>query len=304
MKPSLTIIYCSARKEPHFEWFVDSLRHECAGKDSPDIIFVDFEFGRRGYPACVLPVNARHVPCKPTIWQGEHKITKDDWWAKSAYLNTGACIAKTDWIAFLDDRCVLVPGWLKCVREAMAGNYAVAGSYQKRINMKVEDGYIVENGEVTGHDTRNPKGQLGGVIQTFGDHWFGCNNALPLEWFLEMNGAPEDVCDSLGYEDTIMGNMLIRNGFVTKYDPRMKVIQDRTLPESDSLVKRTDWGSSPNDKSHAIERKISGSKTSLNSFSIRAVRDAVQKGEPFPPPSASHVDWYDNADIPTKFNAA
>lgn len=301
---TLSIAYVSARAECHIEWFIDSLRREAESKPNDiEVIFVDFLYASRPHPKCKLPVNFRHVPCKPTIWQGPSRITKGHWWAKSAYLNTAICLAKSDWLACVDDRSVLMPGWLRCIREAQRDNYAVAGSYSKHVNMKVKNGVITHPGTCIGVDPRNPRGTDGEVVQSFGDKWFGCNNAFPIEAMLKIGGYPEDVCDSLGYEDTMMGHLLIRNGIVTKYDPRMKIVEDRTMPESDSLVKRTDFGKSPLDKSHGIEVQLNNSLTAKNSFDIRHQRSIVQAGQPFPPPTASRIDWWDNADIPTKFDA-
>lgn len=307
MTPSLTIIYCTARVHDHFEWFAESLLPQLTDdlyvllidtKQEADTVHETSWTAQSGYR-----LNVQRHPVKPNVWQGKHRLTKGQWWAKAAALNTGICLAKTDWIACVDDRCVALPGWLKSIKAAMKGNYAVAGAYEKRVNMKVENGKIVDRGTTIGTDPRHRRGESKDPTPTYGDQWFGCNNALPLEWALKVGGYPEDVCDSLGYEDTMFGHLLCRNDFITKYDPTMMVIQDRTLPESESLVKRSDFGDSPNDKSHGVETQLAGSKTSKNSFDINAVRAAVQRGEPFPPPSASRYDWWDGKLISEKFDA-
>jgi len=291
LKP-LTIIYTSARRSPCFDWFLDSLRIEADGKCSDfELIFVDFMFGQRAHPIAPLPDNFRHVPCKPSVWQGQHRLTKDHWWAKSAYLNTGLCLAKGEWVACVDDRSLLRPGFFAAIKEAMKGGYGVAGSYEKRVNMKVEGGRIVDHGTTIGFDPRM-KGYSGKPVMTYGEKFYGCINSMPLEWALKVGGYDES-CDSLGYEDTIFGHTLARNGLIIKFDPRMKIIEDRTLPECESLVKRTDKGISPNDKSHALENRTGGKLTATHDFNIRHVRDMVQRGEPFPIPTTPTHDWYD-----------
>lgn len=290
---SLTIAYCSAREHPEIEWFLDSLRRECEGKAQDiEVIFVDFLYGKRAHPKCQLPDNFRHVSCKPTVWQGEHRLTRDHWWSKSAYLNTALCLAKGEWFAGIDDRSVLIPGWLARVKEAMRGDYAVAGSYSKRVDMRVEDGIVVEPGTSIGKDPRLECVGMGDPIQTYGEAWFGCNWALPLEWALNLNGVPEQA-NSLGYEDVLFGHMLIRNGLLTKFDSKMAVLQDRTQPYDQSLVKRTDKNDSPNDKSHALEKLYDGVKRSTHCLDIRVVRSIIQEGGQFPPDCTYPVDWYD-----------
>jgi hypothetical protein len=120
---------------------------------------------------------------------------------------------------------------------------------------------------------------------------------LPLEWCLAVNGFSEDLCDGLGSEDSMFGCTLHNAGFPIRYDPRMMIIEDRTPGEIDGALKRADKGVSPLDKSHAIVRALSTAKTSGNSFDIRNLRDRVLSGEPFPPPSASHFDWFDGQPI-------
>lgn len=233
------------------------------------------------------------VEPKPTVYQGKYRLTKEDYWAKSNAINTAACLAKGEFIAFVDDRSVILPGWLRRLDEAMRGNYAVAGTYSKRINLKVEHGFIVDAGTVIGSDSRLRRGQDREPIQTYGEAWFGCNNAMPLEWLLNINGADESA-DSLGYEDVLMGHMLIRNGYVTKFDPQMAVVQDRTMPESESSVKRTDKGISPADKSHGLEIKTSGCKRATHHWDLPTVRANVQAGQPFPAADYPTFDWWDN----------
>jgi len=292
---SLTIIYTTARQEPKIEWFLDSLASQL-GKEQVSVIVVWYDQPKEIYAPD--NISLRYTAPKPSVWQGAARLTKQDWWAKSNALNTGIALARTDWIACVDDRCVLLPGWLNSIREAMVGRYAVCGSYEKRHGLKVEAGQITDPGTMDGTDVRSPKGRdhrellRNHVVKCVGGWWFGCCNALPLGWALAVNGYSEDLCDGLGMEDVCFGLTLEHSGFEIRYDPRMKAIQDRTPGELGKPMIRRDFGTSPDDKSHALLKKFQNAKTSGNSFDIRKLRESVLRGEPWPKPSAIDRDWY------------
>lgn len=295
----LTIAYLTSRKEPKIEWFFDSLHRQAKRGDIRHIIVVSCDEQPERFPLFGGSLNESEmcyitsVKPKPTIWQGEHRVTNCDWWAKSNAHNTAICLCTTDWIAFVDDRCVLAPTWLQSVKEAMAGNYAVCGSYEKRANMKVENGVITDMGTELGVDTRQP-----GLYRF--DSWYGGSCALPLEWCLQVNGYPEDMCDGLGSEDSMFGTILNNAGYQVMYDSRMRIIEDRTPGESyEGALKRADKNShlGQRAKSWDIVRAFRGKISSQNSFDIRDMRARKLKGEDWRPPSASHYDWYDDQPI-------
>lgn len=301
MRYGLTIVYTTSRREPKIEWFFDSLAKQIYSheEEAIKVIVVDSfaDPGRHEWMAQRLTESSatfsiKHVAPKPTIWQGPHRITREDWWAKSNALNTGIALCKTEWIAFCDDRCILGPHWLQSIRHAMDDEYAVCGSYEKRSDMKVEDGAITDYGTLIGEDVRQPKGF---PVPT--KDWYGGSGALPLEWCLAVNGFSEDLCDSLGLEDAMFGVTLHNSGYPICYDSRMMLLEDRTQGQIDGALKRTDKGISPNDKSHEIVARLHHSTTSMNSYDIRDVRNRVLASEPFPPPSASHTDWFDGQPV-------
>jgi hypothetical protein len=132
--------------------------------------------------------------------------------------------------------------------------------------------------------------------------FYGGSYALPLEWCLRVNGWSEDVCDSAGTEDSMMGVVLCNNGLPMKYDPRMKIIEDRTPGQLDGALKRADKNPELGQqaKSWAIVRIFREKTTSQNSYDIRNLRDRVLlNGEDLAsiPPSASHFDWYDEQPV-------
>lgn len=295
MKLSLTIAFVTAREHPCFEWFTDSLLPQIPTGAQIDVIRVDHycREPEKGYHLMGEKggiVFVQRVPPKPNVWSGPHRLTPQDCWSKASDLNTAICLCTTDWISFIDDRCVLGSKSLVAIQDAMVGGYAVCGSYEKRIGMQVVNGKITVDGQVIGRDPRNPNNQIREPQTTFGAGWFGCCNALPLEWCLKVNGFPE-ICDGMRYEDTSFGHLLGRNGLGAAFDPRLMVMQDRTGGNPTPLGK--DKGQSPRDKSHALLEKMGDSKISLNPFDIRAMRNNVLAGQAFPIPTEPKTDWYD-----------
>jgi hypothetical protein len=293
---SLTVVMITARPEPEYNWWVDSLSRQW---DFPKLIVVD-ALTQRGIQNW-KHVNLTKVSPKPSVWQGIHRLTKQDWWATANARNTGICLCDTEWIGFVDDRLVLMPAWLHAVKDAMEGNYVVCGPYEKRTGMTVEGGVIKHGGIVTGEDTRlkyvnehwtDPRHHLTNPYQCPGEWTYTASLALPLEWALAVNGFDETSDGSSG-EDYIFGLMLQNNGFPIKYDTRMMVVEDRTPEKLGTPMIRRDKGVSPNDKSHALLNKLRGLKRSIHPWDIRAIRNEALKGKPFPIPTGPTVDWYD-----------
>jgi cephalosporin hydroxylase len=307
-KARLTVAYFTGRQQPNFAWFIDSLRNQMETSDRLDVITVDFLNESRLGTSCsadwseeIKGIRQLSVPPKPNIWQGKYRITKEDYWAKSNAINTAIVMCETEWLACLDDRCVLMPGWLEAVKRAMAGNYAVCGSYQKRSKMEVENGFIKGYDKLIGEDPRI-KQAPNGIKNCPGGWFFGCSYAAPLEWLLQVNGAEEGM-DSLSMEDCILGQMLKNNGFQMNFDPQMRMIEDRTEGELSSghdvggNLKRMDKGISPNDKSHAALERFGKLKRTEFTPDLRNLRE--QKIMPVPDISVRYADWYDDQDIRT-----
>lgn len=298
MKKNLTVVYVTSRKHAAIDWFADSLNRQ-QGMRSMDVIIVDKFAAKRKLPETYGYLNITHVEPKPTVWQGKHRLTKQDWWAASSARNTGICYCKTEWIAFVDDRCVLSNHWLDAVKDAMAHEYAVCGSYEKRISMTVNNGIIKNAGIVTGVDSRDTycrkywdNKNSNKVHVCPGEWWYGCTNALPLEWCLQINGYDE-TCDGASGEDCIFGLMVQNNKFPIMYDRRMHIIEDRTLDFIGEPMRREDKGKSPNDKSHALLDMLKHRTTAKHPLNLREMRENVLAGKPFPIPTEPTVDWYD-----------
>lgn len=297
MKP-LTIVYITSRENSKLDWFLDCF-HRAIAESWNDITVIivspHSEFVRSYDCKKSRTIITTHP--KPTVWQGPSRLTKQDWWAASNARNTGIALCRTEWIAFVDDRCVLMPGWLDSIKQAMEGEYAVFGAYEKRVNMKVENGLIVEPGEVIGRDDREQytmRYWAGLAPAACPGEWsYGCNIALPLEWALQIGGFSESA-DGSGAEDTYFGKMLQNNGFMTKYDYRMKVIQDRTPTELGTPMRKEDFGVSPNDWSHRLMNQHLPLKRAPHPFDIRQLREDALAGNPWPEPWGPKVHGWDS----------
>lgn len=280
-----TIVYHTARQEPRLDWVIDDLARQALPSDELELVVVDAlgraarEIGFREIPAIVSLIET--TP-KPTPWQGPQRVTSRDWWAISNARNTGAVLCGTDYLAFLDDRCHLGPGWLAAVRRGeWERRSVVAGSYTKE-----EDGGRVS---VDHRLQAFPDGR-----QDCGGGWlYGCTFALPLAWYLDVNGH-EEGCDGLSGEDYILGLMLANRGHRIDFRPELFTLQDRSSRTIHGYARR-DKGVSPRDKSHAaIDRFGRRTRTEFTP-DLRALRGRIDRGEGFPgvDHAIEHRDWYD-----------
>lgn len=294
----LSIIYITSRFEPRLEWFFESLwLQDVLGAE---VIVVCPKHSTK----VVHPIKPIYVEPKPTIWSGPHRITKADWFSASNARNTGLCLAKGEWVAFLDDRSVLLPGWIDRIRDAMEGEYVVCGTYQKVHDLVVENGAVKSFTTIPGRDSRLeytekfwiPHFKKDGPFKAPGEWTYGCSLALPLEWALQVGGMDE-LCDGISGEDYVFGLMLQNNGYPIYFDPRMKMIEDRTPGQCDPVAIRKDKGDSPNDKSHGLLAKLRVLKHATLPPDLRSIRAMVQSGKPFPAPTSPTLDWYDNEPI-------
>lgn len=311
MKHSLTVCVITARTEASIGWILDGIESQLREGDQVKRVVVVSSAHGLGSAGVVRGMDEASVietvftPPKPTIWQGAHRKTSEDWWAASNARNTGLCLADTEWIWWLDDRLVLADGALAALREAMDQGYAVFGAYEKRHGMKVADGKIVEPGVLKGEDDRLKYMQAAGwpldQPVEFGPRWaagwgYGCCVALPVKWALQVGGF-EQAMDGQGFEDVIFGLMLGNCGFPLRYDPRLKVIEDRTPSQCGRVMRKEDKGVSPDDKSHRALELYGKAFQTTNRAQVLQSRAAVLRGEPFPVLLDSETDWWDGERI-------
>jgi hypothetical protein len=299
MTPYLTIAYITARKEPKFQWFIDSLYRQMEGIDFGkrfQILIIDFYARERQLPPVPAHLSIRWEKPAPTVWQGIYRLTKSDYFAMANARNTALCLAPDGWICYVDDCSVLMPGWVEAIIRSMKREDTITlGAYRKVKNLVVENGLVTSyEGDHLGVDTRNRKGKTG-PIMCRGEWHYGCSLIAPTEAYLSINGWDEN-CDGMGYEDVVTGTLLENAGWKFVYDPAMMTYESQELHHMEEPMKRVDKGISPNDKSHAILQSTRMRKWAPNYFGdegIRGLRQKVLNGMPFPPISCPEHDWFD-----------
>lgn len=292
---TITLAFVTSRYKPMFEWFKDSLLNQIPKESPVDLVIVDLQGNIPGFESDTRFRSVRQVKPKPNVWQGAGRLTDRDWWAMSNARNTALCLANTDYIAWVDDRCVLGPRWLEGIRAAAEGEYAVCGTYEKRHGMGVHNGVIMHGGIINGKDGR----VLTRGVQNCYHQFWGGTMAMPIEWALKVNGF-EEGCDGLGAEDYIMGMILCNAGYVTKFDPRVLVIQDRTPGETGPDMPKTSKERFPHDtldKGHKAIERFGTTKRAEHQWNLREIREAVLRGEPFPAATGPQTDWFDGQKI-------
>jgi hypothetical protein len=100
----------------------------------------------------------------------------------------------------------------------------------------------------------------------------------------------------MGFEDVIAGIMLEKKGWDFSYDRRMMTFEDRDLHFVGPVMKRSDYGASPNDKSHALLNMAQQGNGWHPGFfgeeGIRGLRKRVLAGEPFPIMGIPEHEWF------------
>lgn len=286
--------------------FFASLDRELAGDYSnKKIIVVDFwaeEEGRRDYIASRANEEQRkvlvHVPPKPSRFQGKHRVTKDNWWDAAATRNTALCLAPDGFLAHFDDLSVLLPGYGNQMRLAMTKPGTVTlGAYQKVKRLEVVNGDIISFEKFDGGmDHRYQYGRDFDPLPCSGQWLYGCSLIGHTEAFLSTGGWPEAITQSLSMEDVLMGIMAEKRGYKFQYDRSMMTYESEEHHHSDFVIKRSDFGISPNDKSHAALRIIrQGDGFHPNYFGdegIRGLRGRILNGDSFPIPQIPCHEWY------------
>jgi hypothetical protein len=287
-----TVAYITAREEPHLEWLCDGIEKQARSEDKIELIVVD-ALGRPATAIGYRPVKEIkklvQTKPKPTLWQGEQRITAHDFFANANARNTAIALCTTEYICFLDDRCKLGSGWLDAVRRGERKHEAVlCGSYTKHWNGGISMDHRRES---------HPKGKKKCLPA-----WsYGCNLGLPLKWALKVNGF-EEGCDPVGVEDCVFGQMLSNAGYRLDFVPEMAVEQDRHDPRGflhPVHFPRQDKGQAPNNKRQALQTRFF--KRSRTEFTpdLVALRKTLSRGQSFPKPDPGYDyrDWYDDSPI-------
>lgn len=297
----LSIAAITAREEPGLEWLIEGLASQMTGDDKVEIIVVDF-YGRSPrdlFPdasanASLLNVSAVAVAPKPTPWQGPYRVTSRDYAAIANARNTALCLASYDYVAFLDDRARLGPGWLAAVRRAEKSRASVVVGPCDRGSPRGP----------TSQDGRR-MAYRGGRFGIPPVHMYGGNACMPLAWALEVGGFEEET-DPVGGQDLVMGAMLVNCFHRIDFDATMCVVQDRRV---DGLASDPDMhpfprgnkGEPPRDKRGALQARYGTRTRTSHAAELAATRDRLRKlaidGFPMHGATADTLDWFDGRPI-------
>lgn len=222
MTLGISVIIPTLRKHPQMQKMADSLVN--TAKYLPkgveyELIFVD---GQLWYisekerkqeleDAVAGRFAFTHIPPKPTIWQGPHRLTGKDCWDKNNASNTGLVYANYSCILFSDDCTVYDDLWMvehyKFLTADTEKPIATCGPY-KYVYAGTSK---VENGRLVGGKFEEPGDHRLGFTQGFpikamGGGWmYGGNSAARLEQCLMINGFDEVMSGAGGLEDCEFG---------------------------------------------------------------------------------------------------
>lgn len=219
----ISVVMPTLRRDPNYGMMCDSLARAAqmlkltCGVDT-EFIAVD---GRLWYEnekerRQMLTDSARgrftvkHVPPKPTVWQGPHRLTSKDYWDKNSASNTGLVWADGAVVVFTDDCTLFDVGWLLAHWQCGQRGNASAGGYKYVFagTSKVVDGVLVEGKIEQPGDHRLVQRDLPAPCP--GGWCYGGNAGAPLDACYKINGFDEVMSGSGGLEDCEFGVRVAR----------------------------------------------------------------------------------------------
>lgn len=226
----ISICYLTARKEPKFNWFFESLNRQITNQEI-EIIIIDYFKEERGGDFLDIAkksfnkkVKIIHVEPLPSFCQGKYRVTKNEYWDASIARNTGFVFASNPYVAFVDDCSVLGEKWLDSVIEGAQLNQIVLGAYQKHTKVIVENGLLISSECLPQDIDSRWKYAQRDKISGHASWFFGASFCMPLEFALDVNGFDELQAIS-SYEDCPFGIRLEKAGYKFFYDKRMFTIE-------------------------------------------------------------------------------
>jgi glycosyltransferase involved in cell wall biosynthesis len=243
----LSFVYTTCRKNPKFEWFVDSLYNQVIEEKfditSIEIVMVDFElqYDETRRETMKQIVNNRfqftHVEPMPSPWQGKHRLTSRDCFSASLARNTGICYVSGSYVFFIDDLSVLEPGSFKHMVDYAKENIVVAFAYKKVWDLTVDKGSITNKRETeAGTDSRwnqGPEFRRIGGSQLFG------YSGSPLSVLVSVNGYDE-ICNSIGGEDYHYGMRIEKLNIPIFYSRSVIFYESEDLSDQGNVFLRRD----------------------------------------------------------------
>jgi hypothetical protein len=250
-------------------------------------------------------ISYRHVPPKPSPWQGPWRKTKRDFYDLNNARNSVIALARGTYVVLFDDCSVIHARWLAVHAAAARTGVAVAGSFRTYNEATVVNGRIVDG-------TLHPSGvdHRGEISVECGGGWlYGLNCSFPLEAAIKVNGYDEKFSSQGGSEDTHFGIRIVMAGYKVVYFPQCLIYQ--VLATHEPVCEIETWG-----KPQVVKQKelmLKDGKMHFkneyliqewaehpyiqskgNDFDIRELRkNALMYGE-FPTKRTVEVDWADN----------
>lgn len=236
MNKKLSINYVTCRREPMFQWFVETIISQYEGGVVTDqIVFIDSLIHHDDQREEKLKkiINGRfeylHIPPKPSIWRGRYRKTKTNFFDVSSTRNTGILVAKHDHIVFVDDLSAITNGWINFHRKAAEDKIVFCGAYDK------VSGIVVENNRIASYNAQNIDGRMKAQPTdenlAIGGGWvFGQNVGFPVEFLEKVNGYDEFLARR-GCEDCNLGIRLELAGYKDKifYNKNCLIIEDERM---------------------------------------------------------------------------
>ena len=303
-KVHLTIALTTLRKEPRFDLLVESLIIAAAKYPMitweflciDGILWYDKDRAKKLADIVRGRFPYRHIPPKPSVWQGPTRFTSKDYWDACGARNTAIIYALGTQVVFIDD-CMEVPEDFFFHHFAgVLGNHAVAG------------GYTV-HGE-GGNDHRlscvtEPQFVAGGWT-------FGMNVSFPMHFVYKVNGYDELYSGAGGVEDCEIGIRLERAGCKLLFNPdcvviehygshdhadwgREEVVEGKVVPKGPKEKMLAD-GKMHYANEYLIHKLCAETERYLplgNRFSLYELRKLALEGKPMPIPTWPTRDWRD-----------
>ena len=305
-----SVIYITNRPDPLFAWFLDSLVLDAPAEDlaQTQLVVVDHEAKNKGrkewfeaHENLAKFGDVVHVPVKPNVWTGAHRLTPVDYFAASNFRNTGLLYASADHVTFVDDLSYIVPGWWNHVKLSKEDQAVYLGTYEKHRHMCVKDGKLLGSERYEGGvDTRRANLSLSNTkpFPCAGSWMYGCSVSGPTKAWMDINGYDED-CDSMGSEDYICGMMLELEKWPIKFCPAMMTIESEEYHHISTPVLRIIKPSGYRDASWTLLDQVRSGERRRGAFycaesmTLAERRDRVLQGLPLPITQIPEHDWRD-----------
>ena len=285
-----TVLTCTARRIPQWEWMADSLLNAGIHDHDTEWVVIDAilwnrpeerraEFAQATERLRGAGVSLVHMPPKACRWQGPARLTKSDYYALSNARNTGLVVAHGDRIIALDDCTVVDSGWLEGhLRWPL--EVLVAGSFFTYRTATVVFGRVLDGDP--GPYGEDPRRKQEPEPTRINSGWmYGLDCSFPLAAALKVNGSDELYDSQGGAEDCDFGIRMERAGYACYWDPRIMIYQ--ILESHEPVYEHSGWGMQQpvrRKPKERIVRRDSASHFANEVLAERLVLDDLGRAEP------------------------